>query len=80
MIANVQHWTELISRKLSGNIRQDEARMLEEWLARDPEHLDYYQNLVKVWEVSTSAITNTSLPEADWNDLEDLKSFANYWE
>lgn len=70
MIANVQHWTELISRKLSGNIRQDEARMLEEWLARDPEHLDYYQNLLKVWEVSASAITHAPLPEADLTDLE----------
>jgi ferric-dicitrate binding protein FerR (iron transport regulator) len=70
MIANVQHWTELISKRLSGNIREDDARMLDAWVARDAEHREYYENLLRVWEVSVHAVENVPLPDADWANLE----------
>ena len=69
MIANVQHWTELIARRLSGNIREDESRMLDDWLSRDPEHLEYFAHLSAVWKVAGS-VRVYSPPEADWTSLE----------
>jgi ferric-dicitrate binding protein FerR (iron transport regulator) len=69
MIANIQHWTELIAKKLSGNIRNDEDRMLEAWIARDPEHQEYFEQLSRVWSV-THATPLMSQPEADMADLE----------
>ncbi|HLF64612.1 MAG TPA: FecR domain-containing protein [Saprospiraceae bacterium] len=70
MIANVQHWTELIAKRLSGNIREDEARMLDAWVARDPEHKEYYDHLTYIWSVTGFNQTDHFLPEADWDYLE----------
>jgi ferric-dicitrate binding protein FerR (iron transport regulator) len=70
MIANVQHWTELIAKRLSGNIRKDEARMLDAWTSRDPEHREYLEYLTQVWAVTGSLPVETELPQQDWDALE----------
>jgi ferric-dicitrate binding protein FerR (iron transport regulator) len=54
MIANIQHWTELIARRLSGNIREEDSRILDAWIARDPEHREYYDQLCRLWSVTGS--------------------------
>lgn len=70
MIANVQHWTELIAKRLSGNIREDESRMLDAWVARDPEHMEYYQHLSRVWSVTGSLEPDLLHLEEDWTQIE----------
>lgn len=70
MIANVQHWTELIAKRLSGNIRDDEARMLDAWIARDPEHKEYYDHLVSVWSLTQKGQVQTTDVDADWTIFE----------
>lgn len=70
MIANVQHWTELIAKRLSGNIREDEARMLDAWAARDPEHMEYYQHLSRIWSVTGSLKPDLVQVEEDWTQID----------
>lgn len=69
MIANVQHWTEIIAKKLSGSIRADEVRMLDEWLARDPEHREYYEQMHEVWQFTGAIHSTDAIPDMDLDGL-----------
>lgn len=44
--------------------------MLDAWAARDPEHMEYYQHLKRVWSVTGSVMTEVSLPVDDWANIE----------
>lgn len=61
----------LISKMVTGNISQDELKLLREWLQQSPKHQSIYKNLQRFWD-------QAKLPEAplipdireEWSALE----------
>lgn len=65
---NVEKQYELIAKKLSGNISEEENGMLSQWLSESPENAATFDKASQAWQLS-SQHTVVADTDAAWNKL-----------
>src|ERR1041384_7824194 len=61
----------IIAKQLSGNAGSDELAWLDKWMSADPRNRDYYQESLKLWNVSANLKkTEPADVNSSWLDLE----------
>jgi len=48
---NSTYYTDLITRYFSGEIAEDELRLLSDWMKTDPQHLETFRQYQKTWQL-----------------------------
>jgi len=67
---NVTYYTDLITRYFSGEITEDELRLLSEWLKSDPKNEETFREYQKTWELVEKQKIKSSLNiNQEWNAI-----------
>lgn len=59
-----QHIESIITRKISGQISASEEEQLNEWLAEEKEHSEYFAELAKAYKLA-APVSSTKIPTVD---------------
>jgi transmembrane sensor len=71
MNENTTYYTDLITRYFSGEIREDELRLLSTWLKADPQHEELFSQYQKTWNlVEEQKVVSQVNTEQEWINMQ----------
>jgi transmembrane sensor len=72
------YYTDLITRYFSGEITEDELRMLSEWLKTDAQNEEFFTKFQKTWQlVEKQKIHSSVNPDQEWKALQEKMAASN---
>ncbi|MEI8046121.1 MAG: FecR domain-containing protein [Bacteroidota bacterium] len=76
---NSTYYTSLITRYFSGEITDDELRLLSDWLKEDTEHTEIFRQYQKTWQlIEKQSIQSSVITDQEWIALQEkMKSGAS---
>lgn len=70
---NSTYYHDLITRYFSGEIREDELRLLSDWLKEDPDHEALFKEYRKTWElIEKQKISSSVDTDKEWISMQAL--------
>jgi len=70
---NSTYYHDLITRYFSGEIREDELRLLSDWMKADPEHEELFKEYRKTWElIEKQKISSAVNTDEEWISMQAL--------
>lgn len=71
MNESTTYYTNLITRYFSGEITEDELRLLSDWMKTDPEHEECFIQYQKTWNLIEAQKTHSAInTDLEWNALQ----------